>query len=624
MVVVTDGEEAGLMGAAAVVNDREVANRLQAYINLESIGSAGVPALFETGPGNGWLIAPWARHAPTPRGASFGIEVYKRLPNDTDFSILKRQGIPGLNFAVVDDSYAYHTTRDTPERLSAETLRRGGEQVVALVNALDATDITERSETDRTFFDIAGAAALSYGPRAGWVVAGLAFILGVVAWIRVLGTALRLEGALRWLLTLIWTLAGTAAVVAAMIGATWALRHAREVYHPWYARPDRLFLLMLAVGGTVGWGFVRIGHWLPARAHGIRHPLVVWSIALPVWIALAALALTLAPAAAFLWLVPLLAAGLLLTIVPPANAIAVRAVSGLIFIVVASVWLLPTVAMLHFLVAIFGRLPVVTPVFVYAAVVALAAVVLLPPLIAVIAKTRPLVRPTLGTAIGLMAIAVTAGLAYVAPAYTDEQPLRRTARAVQEGDGPAVWDVGSIEPGIDLGEGAPAGWRPTTEEPGASAPFRRLQQPYVFRATGPTLGRAPISIAALTVEPVEAGSELSLTVVPHNPGLVVSFVLPDGIEPARSNLPGVPRFGRWTATYIAPVSEGLLFRASFGRIEPDRLRDLRLVVTALGPGDGTGWQPPAWLPQARTAWTAEANWVMAPFAMPIAPVPALR
>ena len=42
------------------------------------------------------------------------------------------------------------------------------------------------------------------------------------------------------------------AVVASMVGATWALRAAREVYHPWYARPGRLFLLLIAVGLTVG------------------------------------------------------------------------------------------------------------------------------------------------------------------------------------------------------------------------------------------------------------------------------------------------------------------------------------------------------------------------------------
>jgi hypothetical protein len=624
MVIVTDGEEAGLMGAAAVVTDREVTSRLQAYLNLESIGSAGVPALFETGPGNGWLVAPWARRAPTPRGASFGVEIYKRLPNDTDFSILKRQGIPGLNFAVVDDSYAYHTTRDTPERLSAETLARGGEQVVALVSALDAVDITQRSDADRTFFDLGGVSAVSYGPIAGWVLAGAAFVLGVIAWVRVLGTALRLEGGWRWLLTLVWTLAGAAAVVAAMIGATWALRHAREVYHPWYARPDRLFLLMLAAGGTVGWAAVRFGQWLPARAHGIRHPIVVWSIALPAWIALAAISLTVAPGAAFLWLVPLLAAGVLLSIVPPTRVGAVRAASGLVFIIAAAIWLVPTITMLRFVVAIFGRLPVVTPVFVYTAVVSVGAVMMLPPFVALIARTRPLVRPALGTAIGFFAIAITGGSAYMAPAYTHEEPLRRAARAVQEGDGPAVWDVGSVEPGIDLGDGAPQGWAPAASGPSASAPFRRLAQPFVFQATGPTLGRAPISIGALTLEPVQAGSELAVTVIPQNPGLVISFVLPAGVEPARSNLPGSPRLGRWTATYIAPGAEGLVFRASFGRIEPDRLRDLRVVVTALGPGDRSGWQPPSWLDETRTAWTAEANWVVAPFALPIAPVPPLR
>ena len=66
MILVTDGEEAGLMGAAALITDREVTSRLQAYVNLEAIGSAGPPMLFETGPGNGWIVRPWARHAPEP------------------------------------------------------------------------------------------------------------------------------------------------------------------------------------------------------------------------------------------------------------------------------------------------------------------------------------------------------------------------------------------------------------------------------------------------------------------------------------------------------------------------------------------------------------------------------
>ena len=135
-----------------------------------------------------------------------------------------------------------------------------------------------------------------------------------------------------------------------------------------------------------------------------------------------------------------------------------------------------------------------------------------------------------------------------------------------------------------------------------------------------------ITIAALTVEPVEAGLELAVTVMPRSPGLAVSFVLPAGLEPARSNLPGIvpPRSIR-TATYLAPTPDGLVFRASFGRIDAGQLRDLHVVATrpedretAPAGSHRRGCQ------EARTAWTAEAVWIVAPFALPIAPVPPLR
>jgi Zn-dependent M28 family amino/carboxypeptidase len=57
LVLVTDAEESGLMGAAALVDQRDVVDRLKAYINVEAIGADDVPVLFETGPGNGWLTA---------------------------------------------------------------------------------------------------------------------------------------------------------------------------------------------------------------------------------------------------------------------------------------------------------------------------------------------------------------------------------------------------------------------------------------------------------------------------------------------------------------------------------------------------------------------------------------
>jgi hypothetical protein len=104
----------------------------------------------------------------------------------------------------------------------------------------------------------------------------------------------------------------------------------------------------------------------------------------------------------------------------------------------------------------------------------------------------------------------------------------------------------------------------------------------------------------------------------------VSFVLPAGLDPARSNLPGVERLGRWTATYVAVPPDGVVFRASFGGIVPAALKAFRVVVSTHASAREGGWPLPSWLPTERTAWTAEAQWILDPFALPIAPVPPLR
>jgi hypothetical protein len=625
MILITDGEEASLMGAAALMTDRDVTTRLQTYVNLDAIGSAGPPMLFEVGPQNDWLVKQWARFAPRPRGTSIGTEVYRRLPNDTDFSILKLQDIPGLNFAAVGDSYGYHSSRDTVERLSPATVRQTGEQIVALVNALDGADITQRSDRDATFFDVANTFGLSYGPVAGWLLASAAFLLGIIAWVRVMSAVITTDGLLRWLLTTIWSIAGAAAVAASMAGATWGLRVAHAVYHPWYARPGRMFVLMLAVGITIGWGAARLGRWLPPRAHAHRDPALIWSVTLPFWIALASFALWLAPGAAYLWLMPLAATGLLLSILPVSSNTVLRMASVVVLAIAATLWVPNTIDMLYFVVAVFGRLPMVTPVFVYAAVIAAAGLMVAPPLIAAVASPRPLVRPSLPTAIGLLAIAFTAGFAYAAPAYTYDQPLRRYVRAVQAGDGAAIWEVASIEPGLDLAEGAPSGWAPQAGIPltVTDVPMGVPRHPFVFRTTGPSLGPAPVAIGAFTLEPVAAGTEVAVSVVPRQPGLAVSFVLPAGVQPARSSLPGVLRQGRWTATYVAVPPEGIAFRASFGSSAVARLREIRIVATATGLNH-PAWTAPAWLPHERVVWTADANWVLSPADLPIAPVPPLR
>lgn len=637
LVLITDGEEAGLMGAAALMTDRQITDRLKAYINLEAVGSSGTPVLFETGPGNEWLIAPWALRAPHPRGGSYGIEVYKRLPNDTDFSIVRKQDIPGLNFAAVEDSYAYHTARDTPERLSPATIRTAGENVVAIVNALQREDVARRTQADATYFDIGGTVAVKYGPVTAAMLASGALLIGLLAWLRVLRRAIRALGVLRWLLTALWTVLGASVTAASMVGVTWLLRASRETLHPWYARPGRLFLLLLATGVTVAWSMSRTGQWLPRRAHGPRHPSITWSITLPVWIALTAAAVWVAPAAAYLWTIPLLWAGVLLALVSgpfrtsiERSAFAWRGASMVILAVAAALWVRESRDLLFFMVAVLGRLTIVTPVWVYAATMCVVALVIVPPLVAALGASRPLVRPSVGTTVLLLATVGAAAAAYRAPAYTYEQPLRRHVRALQEEPaGEAVWEVGSLEPGVDLTPDAPPGWALATAPATTRVPWGRLTHPFVFRTNGPSLGAPPVTVTAFTAGPLPDGAEVTVNVVPQVAGASVSFILPAGVEPARSNLPGIERLGQWVATYVSVPPEGVAWRASFGKIPPDRLRDVR--VTATLPrriGDSSEAQGfPAWLPQDHTVWSGTATWVLphpGPLGAVIAPVAPLR
>ncbi len=625
MALVTDGEEAGLMGAAGLVTDREVMNRLRAYLNIESIGSSGPAVLFETGPANGWLVAPWARYAPHPRGGSYGIEVYRRLPNDTDFSILKTREIPGLNFAAVGDSYAYHTARDTPERLSRETLRTTGENVVTIVTRLLQMDITARTPDWPTFMDLNATTALAYGPSVMGMLSMLALVTGVIGWVRITGVALRLNGGWRWLLSVVWAWLGAALVAASMGGTTWLVRAAREVYHPWYARPDRLFLLLLATGAAVGWGMSRAGRWLPKRAHPARHQALTWSATLPVWIVLAGGALWFAPAAAYLWVLPLLAAGLMTSVAPVHHDWAVRIGSVLVLAVSATLWVHETAELLRFVVAIMGRLPIVTPVFVYAAIISIAGIMVVPPLVAAIASERPLRNPWALTAAALLVVAIAIGAVYLTPAYTNEQPLRRYVRALQDGDAPnATWEVASVEPGLDLGPGAPAGWTPPSGTVTASGvPWGRYSFPFVFRTTGPSLGAPPASISGFTMTPLPEGTHVTLSVVPREPGVAVTFVLPEGVTPARSSLPGIVRNGNWIATYIAVPPEGIAWDGSFRKGTDRALPNIRVAISSARLPGGSGWQSlPDWLPQDAAVWSANATWVIP--AQVIAPVPPLR
>jgi len=137
VVVLTDAEEACLCGAEAFVASHPLAGSGGVALNFEARGTTGPPIMFETSRGNADLAGVFAEAAPHPVATSFAVEVYRALPNDTDFSVLLADGgFTGLNTAYIDGAAAYHTPQDRPERMDQASLQAMGDNALALVRSL--------------------------------------------------------------------------------------------------------------------------------------------------------------------------------------------------------------------------------------------------------------------------------------------------------------------------------------------------------------------------------------------------------------------------------------------------------------------------------------------------------
>lgn len=609
MVLLTDAEEDGLMGARALVQDADVRARLRTYLNLEAIGTRGPVPLFETGAGTGPALRAWAE-APHPRGGSYMLSIYEALPNDTDATVLNGLDIYGLNFAAVGDSHAYHTDRDRADRVQPAALSSLGDNVVAIVERLDAGSL-DASPTASIYFSIFDRRAFVLGLTAARGLTVVAVLLGLLA-CGVIGRQLtRSYGLGRVLVTFAWATLATGAVVLALYGSVWLLRAARAELHPWHAAPWRLFAFMTVMVIAVTWVVRRIAAALPERLRPIGTPAAVWLAALPVWVLLTAAAGFYAEAAAYLVAIPLAVAGLLVPLGAGSPAIA-RLASLVVAAVAWGLLGLDAVTLLGFVVAILARLPLVTPTWLFPALFMVVGVALWPPVLAVLVG-RPAWRVRHGLAGSVLAVAVVAaaGLVLMAPAYTAEQPQRRTALHVDDRvGGRAFWRLASNEPGVDIGQGlANVQWRPLA--PSDDDPWRPAGA-FVFEGEVTPASTTPPARVSAQVLRREDAAEIELTIGPHDlERLSAVVVLPDAVVPTSSSLPGRTRGNRWQARHANVPQEGLTWRAVVPASQADALTRVQVWLAQPDlPGAEPPSRVPTWLSRERTAWTTTAVTVL--------------
>ena len=179
-VVFTDAEETSMLGSEAIAKDPGYnAAASDAIFNIESRGLSGPSILFETSANNASLIRFYAANNPHPASWSLATDVYRVMPNYTDFTAFMDQGMRGLNFSNLYKIEDNHTPRDVFENISLSAIQDYGEQVLPLISAFAQGNVPETFESteDMAWFTLTRGVFVSFPAWMNWVWLGLAILL---------------------------------------------------------------------------------------------------------------------------------------------------------------------------------------------------------------------------------------------------------------------------------------------------------------------------------------------------------------------------------------------------------------------------------------------------------------
>ncbi len=166
IVLFSDGEETGSLGAQLFASQHPWRKDVGMVLNFEYRGNRGPFWMYETSPGNAKLIAGLQQAVPQMHANSVLYEVYKYMPNYTDFTQFKKIGLPGLNFAAIEGHTYYHTQRDNLANLDIASWQDEGRTMLAATRYFGAQDLrqlsSEHRAENRIYFDLPGWGLLSY------------------------------------------------------------------------------------------------------------------------------------------------------------------------------------------------------------------------------------------------------------------------------------------------------------------------------------------------------------------------------------------------------------------------------------------------------------------------------
>ncbi|KAJ7131725.1 hypothetical protein C8R43DRAFT_1024401 [Mycena crocata] len=131
-------EESLQDGSHLFSTQHPIAHTVRAVINLEAAGTTGRELLFQATSEE--MVEAYS-HVPRPFGTIFANDVFNSgvLLSDTDFRQFEEYlDVPGLDIAIVGNSYLYHMRKDLVEHIEVGVPQNMGENTLALIKHLTA------------------------------------------------------------------------------------------------------------------------------------------------------------------------------------------------------------------------------------------------------------------------------------------------------------------------------------------------------------------------------------------------------------------------------------------------------------------------------------------------------
>ncbi len=221
IILFSDGEEKGLIGARAFVSEHPWIHDVGLVLNFEARGTRGPSLMFETSDENGWLISNFGQAASHPAANSLSYEIYKRMPNGTDFTIFRRAGTPGLNFAFIDGFAFYHTAADSIDAVNPGSLQHHGDYMMELTKQFGNADSDDTKQANLVYFDVLGQVLVRYSRFASIFLCGLAGLLfALIYFLGLRRQSIRIGSSL---LALFFAVLGIVTLMAGAEAASWLL-----------------------------------------------------------------------------------------------------------------------------------------------------------------------------------------------------------------------------------------------------------------------------------------------------------------------------------------------------------------------------------------------------------------